>query len=282
MNWNIGLESLAKVRTLMAEVRAKFVKDSLNIHASALAYTSVLSLVPMFAMAYFALDAFGSLDSMQGQLQEFLVRNLAPAFGSQMIEHIQTIRERISSGALGTFGLIGFVYTSITMLAKIEHCFNGIWRVEVSRPWMQRITLYWTMMTLGPILVGAGVFLSGQGIALLRKDSGEVARFILFLWNFSPYVISWFLFSGLFILMPARRINRPAGMIAGFFTALVFEIMKSGYGIYATNAMGKSIYGSLAVIPVFLLWIQLVWLIILIGAELCYFLDRKNWGKTSV
>jgi membrane protein len=260
-------------------VWSKFKADSLNIHASALAYTSVLSLVPMFAMAYFALDAFGSLDSMQGNLQEFLVRNLAPAFGTQMIEHIQSIREKISSGALGAFGLIGFVYTSITMLTKIEHCFNGIWKVEVARSWMQRITLYWTMMTLGPIMVGIGVFLSGQGIALLRHDTGEVARLILFLWNFSPYVISWFLFSGLFILMPAKRINRGAGLISGLLTAVVFEVMKSAYALYAANALGKSVYGSLAVIPVFLIWIQLVWLIILVGAEVCYLLHHQGWGK---
>ncbi len=271
-----------KIRVTLRVVVDRCHEDLLVIHSSALAYTTVLSLVPMFAMAYFALDAFGGLDSMQGKLQDFIVQNLAPAFGNQLLEHIQSIRERISSGALGVFGLIGFVYTSITMLAKVEHCFNGIWRVQSHRPWFQKVTLYWTAMTLGPILIGFGVFLTGQGIALLKESGAGAASFFLFIWTFSPYLVSCLMFAGLFLLMPAKRVGRKSAFLAGSATALVFEIMKQGYGAYATNVLGRSVYGSLAVIPVFLVWIQLVWFIVLLGAELCCYLDRRVAGAANV
>ena len=156
---------MKKLRFSFRDFWKKYQKDQVSTVASSLAFTSVLSLVPMMALAYFFLDFSGGLDTLQHDLEDFIFSNLAPSFGNQMSGYVASIRKNISPGALGVFGVVGSVYTSISMLAKMEHALNAIWEVEKSRPWSQKITQYWTMMTLGPLLLATSFVLSGRMIA---------------------------------------------------------------------------------------------------------------------
>lgn len=266
---------MSQLRFTIKEFHSKCMQDKITLVASSLAYTSVLSLIPMIALAYFFLDFSGGLDTIQKVVEDFIFSNLAPSFGNQMSSYVTSVRKNISPKTLGVFGVIGTVYTSLTMLVQIEQALNSIWKVERARPWSQKITQYWTMMTLGPLLLSVSFVVSGKLMSWVKQDAGEIARMVLLLWSLVPYIASSMLFACVYIVLPYRKIHKKSALLSGVLTAFIFEVSKQAYGHYASHAIGKSVYGSLAVLPVFLLWLYWIWIVVLLGAEFCFFIETR-------
>jgi len=252
--------------------------DLVFTQATALAYTSIASMVPLLAVAFFLFKAFGGFQVLEDKLQPYLAANLAPAFGDQIMAYLGDIDKKISGGAIGTFGFIGFILTSITTLSNIEKTFNRIWGAARLRSWGKRFTTYWSLLTLGPLLFGMSLALSARADAWLTSDHGDVAKALLFLLSLTPYFLTGILFSLLYYILPNAVVGWYEAWRAGLIAGIAFELAKRFYSYYVVHTIGgkASIYGSLAVLPLLLLWIYVAWLIVLFGAELCcYFQYRR-------
>jgi membrane protein len=260
------------MKKMVLEIWHKAGRDHLYMLAASLAFTSVLSLIPILALAYFFFDTLGGLDKLQGIMENFIVSNLAPAFGDQVAEYVHAVRAQISAGALGVFGVLGFMITSYSMLSKIEYSLGHIWGVKSKRLLLRRITDYWAMITLGPSAMAVSLYVSGMALTWLRGDHGEISKLLLLIFAIVPYLMSAFLITTMFLVLPGFPVPRRQALIAGAVSGFAFEVAKHAYAYYATQTLGRSVYGSLAVLPVFLVWLQWVWIIVLFGAELCHYL----------
>jgi membrane protein len=265
------------VKHLARQFWKKSQKDLIFTQATALAYTSLVSLVPVMAVAFFLFKAFGGFAVLEDKLQGFIQSNLAPSFGDQISGYIFGFMKNVHAGAVGVFGIVGFMFTSLTTLGTIEKTFNMIWGVSKVRSWGQRMTTYWSLLTIGPLFLGVSFYLSSQAMGWLQNDSGEISRALVWLAALAPYFTSGFLFTFLFFFMPNVAVSPKDAGQAGFITGVVFEVAKLLYAAYAHRALTTySVYGSLAIIPVFLLWLYVIWLIVLFGAELCCLFEAKR------
>lgn len=253
-------------------------------HAAALSFSSVLAVIPMVALAYFSFSALGGFSKVESLIEGYMFENIAPSFAENLKTYLYQIKENVSAKTMGIFGLAAFSFTSIVTISKIEKSLNLIWGVKRSRNIFKKGILYWGLLTLAPLLLGTSFYLSTKMVTLLRIDGlGGVGQ--VFSGTILPAIFSGVAFSSLYWLLPNFKVRKRAAFLSGFSTALVFEIAKQLYSYYAAIALGNSFYGSLAVLPVFLLWLYVAWLIVLMGAEFCvwiqYQMEGGSWDVTG-
>lgn len=246
-------------------------------HAAALSFSSVLAVVPMLALAYFSFSALGGFSRVEDLMEAYVIDNIAPSFAENLKGYIYQIKENVSAKTMGLFGLLAFAFTSIITISKIEKSLNIIWGVDKNRALLKKGILYWGLITMAPILLGASFYLSTKLMTLIRI-AGESGFFSFVTGSLLPILLSGLAFTALYWLLPNFRIRKRAAFASGFITAISFEIAKQLYSYYAAIALGNSFYGSLAVLPVFLVWLYVAWLIVLVGAEICVWFQYKVEG----
>lgn len=252
-------------------------QNQLMTHAAALSFSSVLAVIPMVALAYFSFSVLGGFSKVEALIESYMFENIAPSFAENLKGYLYQIKENVSAKAMGLFGLAAFSFTSIVTISKIEKSLNTIWGIKRSRNIFKKGILYWGLLTLAPLLLGASFYLSTKMVAVLRIDGlGGIGQ--VFSGTILPAVFSGVAFSSLYWLLPNFKVRKRAAFLSGFCTALVFEIAKQLYSYYAAIALGNSFYGSLAVMPVFLLWLYVAWLIVLMGAEFCVWVQYQMEG----
>ena len=244
--------------------------------AASLSYTSLLALVPLFAISLSILSAFPAFADVEGRLLEQALSYIAPHAGAD----VQTYLDRFVSNTsnLTALGIVWLAVTAIMLLSTIETAFNAIWRVDSPRPLMMRLVAYWTTLTLGPLLLGAGlslstvIFASGNFSAFgleSEEAMGGAVRVI-------PLVFATIGLTIIYLALPHRRIEWRHALLGGFIAALLFEGLKALFGIYLSRVgTFQSVYGSLSALPVFLIWMYLGWAVVLIGAAIAA--ARPEW-----
>jgi membrane protein len=252
-----------RLRRLAAHMWRHFRQDRCFEEAASLSYTSLLSLVPLLAVVFGVASAFPVFDRWAGELQSFVFDNFVPASGAQVEAYLNSFLASVSRLTLpGTFVLI---ITALLLMMRIEKAFNRIWRVPVDRGFLSRIVMYWAVLTLGPITLGVATALSAQ--PLLDWLGGETAgaRRWYAGWIF---VLTWLTFCIVFVLVPNRRVRLWHAAAGAFVSAVLFSAAKTVFVWYVARASFNVLYGTLATIPIFLLWLYLVWLVTLLGASL--------------
>jgi membrane protein len=241
----------------------RFQNDRCLALAASLSYTTLLALVPLITLALGILTGFPAFQSVQARIQIFILHNLVPEAGQAVISALTTFVENAAK-ATGA-GVLGLAFTSIMLLATINTAFNQIWRVEKERPILWRFLVYWTIISMGPILFGTALSLSG---AIFSEIAGEHAlRRLLSL--LEPFLIELAAFTLLYAVAPNRAVRLRNALLAGLIAALLFELLKVGYaGYLRAFPTYQSIYGALSSIPIFLVWMYLCWAVALLGAEL--------------
>lgn len=246
----------------------RFVDDRCFETAGALSYTTLFALVPLLAAVFGILTILPSFQGMSEHLQHFIFRNFVPAAGRSVQHYL--IQFAGNASKLTTIGIVVFLVTSLAMLANIEERFNRIWRVSVRRSPVSRVLMYWAALTLGPLLVVAGLALTSYITALpLLGHSGDHVAWRRHLWGVLPFLVT---LAGLFImyeLVPHRRVPWRHGAFGALLAALLFTFAKWAFSLYVSNVPSyQQIYGQLAVIPIFLVWVFLSWVIVLLGASI--------------
>ena len=249
--------------------------------AGALSYTSLLALVPLMAVILGVLSAFPVFDYGVEQLQDFIFSNFVPAAGDVVREYLNQFIAR-STGLTGT-GTLFLVVTAIILMSTIEKSLNRIWRVDRVRHPTSRLVMYWAVLTLGPMLLGGSLGLTSY-LAALPLLAPEFARGTLQsgLLLMTPPLVALAAFTLIFLLVPNRRVHWRHALAGAAFSALAFELSKRGFVLYISNfPTYERLYGALATIPIFLVWIYVSWVVILLGASLAAALTTFNYRRAD-
>ena len=260
----------------------RFVEDRCFQTAGALSFTSVFALVPVTAAVLGILAAFPGFEGWREQLVDWVFTNFVPAAGSAVQGYITQFADNASRAtAVGVLVLLG---SSISLMMSIEDAFNRIWRVHVARSASARFVIYWTALTLGPLLLVAALVISSYAFALPFIDAAEAqfsikARVLAAL----PFLIVLSAFVAAYAVIPNRSVHFRHALLGALIAAVLFEAAKRGFALYATRyASYQQVYGALAVVPVFILWIYLSWAIVLFGASITASLSSFEYRPASL
>jgi membrane protein len=263
------------LRILVIAVRSLF-EGTLTHTASSLAYTTLVSLVPTLAVALSLFKAMGGLESVRERLQELIIANLAVGAQAHVGDYLEKFIGNVNAGAIGGVGVAGLFVTTVSLLSVIEDAFNRIWGVAVKRPYFQRFTIYTTLILFAPLLLGVSMSVtatvaSASAVQQILAVVPFGADALAMLARVIPLLLSALVFTLMYRVMPNTKIRNDSALIGGLTAAILWELLKVGYAVYSARAVNYSaIYGTLAAIPLFLLWIYLTWLVILFGAELAH------------
>ena len=274
---NSVLQTIASIFELPIAVIKRFRSDRLPRHAAALAFSSLLALAPMMAIALSMLSLFSSFEGMSESVETFIYKFLVPAAGDDVRVYLDQFTRSV--GKLTVVGLGAFLLTALLMLSNIESSFNDIWRVKKGRSFGQKLTVYWALVTLGPLLMGASLTMSTYLLSL-SMFTGQVASAGAFL---LPIFLEAMAFWLLYLVMPNARVSLMHGLVGALVASLLFEVTKRGFVAYVSNfANYEVVYGALATLPIFLIWVYLSWVVALIGAEVVAVLQQRRLLEDTV
>ncbi len=280
--WRIRLKTVSprksflikQARIVLLALRG-FDEDKCRLRASALTFYSLLSIVPIFAMAFGIAKGFGFEKLLEQQLiakmpgQEEVI--------NRVIVFANTLLENTKGGLIAGIGVAILFWTVIKVLGDIEHSFNDIWGVRKARSWGRKFGDYLSMMLICPMLIiissSVTVFVTSQ-VALITSRTAFLGMFswvIFFVLKWLPYCAVWVLFTFLYIFMPNTKVKFRSALVAGIVGGSIYQIVQGLYIAFQIGvAKSNAIYGSFAALPLFLVWLQLSWLIILFGAEISF------------
>jgi membrane protein len=253
------------------------VENSINrelfVRAAALTYQVVFSIIPLIAVMLALMKTFGSLERMALPVRDFLLENLAPNLGVKIVSTMNEVIERMNARAISIVGFLILLYTSVSLLSTIEHSFNRIWGVSRPRGLLRRVTMYWTLLTFGPILIAVSLGVSSfvRNRAAYHWMMENIPFINATLLMILPFVLTWIVFTAIYKVIPNTRVAWRSALIGALVAGTAWELLKRLFVLYNAKVTGGyEVYGSLAAIPIFLLWIYLSWVIVLIGAEFAF------------
>ena len=259
-------------------VAARFTDDRCIQVAGNLTFTTLLALVPLFTIALTLFSAFPVFQDWSNAFKVFLLTTLVPEVSGKVITvYMQQFAD--NAARLTAVGLIFLAVTALMLLVNIERVFNGIWRARRSRSVVQRLVMYWTIITVGPLLIGASLSLTSWLVTQSMQSVSAVRGAQELLLKLLPIGLNGAAFALLYLMIPNRRVLVKDALVGGLTAALGFELMKRGFGVYVMLFPTYDlIYGAFATIPIFLLWIYLSWLIVLLGAVVVAVLPHWRIG----
>ncbi len=265
---------LTLLRVLILSIRG-FDEDKCQLRASALTFYSLISIVPVAAMAFGVAKGFGFEKMLESQLRAKLAGH--EEIVDNVVQFSHSLLESTKGGLLAGIGVIVLFWAVIKVLGQIEESLNDIWGIKEQRPLGRKFGDYLSLMLICPVLIilssSVTVFVTTQVTLILEKITvlGVFSPIVFFLMKLLPYSILWGLFTFLYIFMPNTKVHFTSALLAGIITGTVFEIVQWAYITFQVGAAKyNAIYGSFAAFPLFLVWLQLSWLIVLYGAELSF------------
>jgi membrane protein len=263
VKWKPGFLPVDLAKETWAQTR----RAQLLLVASSLAYTTILSIIPMLAVSFAIFKAFGGMEKLYLTVEPFILQNLAEGSSDEVIAILNKFLTSAHTSAVGIGGFIGLVITSMSMLNSIERAFNHIWGAPARRHFFQKIATYWLFITMGPLALAVAVgFASGNDLPLSSIVPDGTGMFVLAILFFT-LAFKW---------VPNCEVHWPHAWLAALFTSVCLNIARVAYGLYATHFVSyNKIYGSLGAVPILLLWIYVLWIIILLGAALSAALQHR-------
>lgn len=285
--WEIDLEQCSRpkrhaiqVLRLLTVVVRDFLAGELNLWAMSLVYTTLLSLVPLLAVSFSVLKAFGVQNIVEPLLDEFLAP-LGPR-GADVSDQIVAFVENVNAGVLGGVGMAFLVYTVISLISKIEEIFNRIWRIKTTRSFIERFSDYLSVLVIGPVLVFAAMGLTASMMnskivqTLIAIEPFGTAYYIAGV--IVPYILIFAAFTYVYTFLPNTTVRlKPAfggAVVAGLLWKAAGWIFTA---FIANSTRYNAIYSGFAILIVFMIWIYISWLIFVLGAQIAYYLQYKDF-----
>lgn len=279
--WDTDRESLPKwLRPLLTSLRIghllvrDLMEGQLTLRSMSLVYTTLLAMVPLLALSFSVLKAYG----VHNQFEPILLNFLAPmgARGAEITHRIIGFVDNIRVGLLGSVGLGLLVYTVISLLQKIERAFNYTWRVSENRPFSQRFSDYLSVILIGPVLVfsAIGITASISGAELIKQASeieafGFIAELIRTL---VPYVLIIAAFTLIYIFVPNTKVKAKSALVGGVVAGVLWETTGWGFATFVVSSTRyTAIYSAFATLVMFMIWLYVSWLILLVGGSVAFY-----------
>lgn len=248
-----------------------YFEDNCQQKAASLTYTTMLSIVPIITVVLVILSSVPALESVREEFQAMLYNNLLPQSSVQVSQYINDFAEKSSN--LTAIGVLVLFVTTIMTLLTIESAFNQIWRVDDKSGGLSSVIRYWTIVTLGPLLLGTALIVSGtvQSLSFLNQNiAGYGIDWAIWV-QLASFIVTMAGFVGMYWFIPKAHVPFKNSLIAGIIIAILFETLKQVFGTVMSNFTSyEAIYGAFAALPIFLLWIHLSWNLILLGVEISY------------
>src|SRR6056297_2518779 len=265
-------------------VYQKVKENDIFIHAMGMVYITTLSIVPFLIFSFYIMtlfNFFGKIDTIVEEIKALILNNLAAGTGESLIDYLEIYILNVDIEQLGIISFISLIFVIVFMLARVEMTFNNIWNVKEHRDLFKRFVSFWTFITLGTFSITLlltlsllfaerylGLWLSGEQIS-----ESSIFSYILFSFNFFFFIIVYY-------FVPNTEVKPASALFAGLFSGFLFILSKNIYSIYTANIITYSrIYGPLSIIPIFLLWLYLIWFIVLLGAVISYVFQHRSGLK---
>lgn len=279
--WTDRLRDRARADSFFRFLWRRFLDDRLFESAGALSFTTVFALVPLSMVVFGVLSAFPVFKEWSDQLSDYIFSNFVPSAARSVEKYLRQFSA--NTGKLTTAGVIALVMSLLITLTSIEATFNRIWRVKTARPKFSRFLVYWTVLTLGALVAATSLAISTRFFALAVFETGPGRLLEGVMLRFAPMVIELLAFATIFRVVPHRTIKWRHAVIGALLSVLMFELVKWGIGLYLGSfGSYQKIYGPLAFIPVFLLWIFFGWVSILFGASFAASMSAFRYQPASM
>ncbi|MCX6302952.1 MAG: YihY/virulence factor BrkB family protein [Bacteroidia bacterium] len=282
--WHTPLSELSKRKTfLIKQGRILFIagksslKDKVDLRASALTFYTLMSIIPVIAIAFAIAKGFGLDQNLQSIITNSKDFQSYSEILTPLLEKASQTVQNTSGGYIAGVGVIILFWSVVSLLSQIENSFNHIWQISSPRAWYRKFTDYLTIMLIAPVLLvissSITVFISAYLTEFMTKAPilGFFKPVISFLIKFAPYLLTWLILTLLFIVMPNAKVKFMPALISGIIAGTILKILQWVYldlqfGITKLSA----IYGGLAAVPLFIIFLQTSWIIVLLGAELSF------------
>lgn len=261
-------------------VAERFSRHEAPQNAAALTYTTLLSLVPLMAVTFAVFSAFPVADRVYEIVQDFVFENFVPTSGEVLQQYLSEFSGK--AARLTGVGAASLVVVALLMMYNIDRALNAIWEVRTGRRFVTKFLIYWAVLSLGPVLIGVSVVVTSYLVSLPVLSDAAASGTGRRLLALTPVLTSAIAFTMVYVVVPNRRVRLVHALAGGLFAALLFEVAKRGFGLYITQfPTYEAIYGALATIPIFLVWLYLSWIVVLLGAELAHCLSIYRWETSD-
>ncbi|MEP6608853.1 MAG: YihY family inner membrane protein [Burkholderiaceae bacterium] len=247
--------------------------------AGSLTFTTMLAIVPLFAVALALFTAFPLFVEFRGAVENAVLKALPGQISDTVLRYINEFA--LKATRLTAVGLIVLTVTAVAVMVTFDRVLNDIWRVKNQRPLTQRVLIYWAILTLGPLLIGASLTATSYLWSLSTDAVKQLPRSARSVLDFAPVIISGFAYAALYVFVPNRRVVWRDALIGGFIAAILAELLKQSFGVFVSRGTTGSVYGAFAVLPLFLIWIYLSWYALLFGAAITATLPRLRATRFS-
>lgn len=259
---------LREISGFLSYVGGRFSQDRCLRMAAGLSYTSLLAIVPLTAIAFSMLAAFPVFSDVRGVLQDAMFSNLLPQTADATKDYFNQFIQNTTT--LSAVGIVALAATAVLLLGTIEADMNAIFRVARPRALIPRLLVFWALLTLGPLLLGASFSLSTYFFAATQWVGIDTnGGLIAFFGTFLPTIMIIMMLTVFYVIIPNRPVSLTAGISGALVAGIGFTILRKIFGWYIiTFPTYQNIYGAMSVIPIFLIWMYLSWLLVLVGAIL--------------
>ena len=282
--WRLRLEDLPfgksfavkQLRIILLTLRG-FDEDKCFARASSLTFNTLLSIVPVAAILFGVAKGFGFETMLKKELFENLPGEVQQEVLRKVFEYAESLLQVTKGGIIAGIGVVILFWSVINVLSHIETALNDIWEIKESRSWGRKFSDYLAIMLLSPVFIllssSVTVFIQTQVTELTNqfKLLGFISPLIFFSFKLTPYALIWVLFTIIYVLMPNTKVSIKAGLLAGIVAGTIFQVVQWAYiSFQIGTARYNAIYGSFAALPLFLMWVQVSWWVVLFGAELSF------------
>ena len=260
-----SIKLIFRLMSIMLIVWKKFCHDNCFMRAGSLAYVTLLSLVPLFTLSFSILSAFPMFKGLDQKVENLIFNNFVADSAQTIQGYIHIFMEQ--TGRLSVIGLVFLLITAVLIVFTMEQTFNAIWNVRRNRQGATAFLIYWAVITLIPIFTATALWIT---------DCFTVLPWLTHLSVVAPYVAIFIAFTFLYIALPNCKVAVRPALIAALIGTILFELARKAFAIYIINfATYTVIYGALASVPIFLLWVYVSWVVILFGAVASNVLNQQ-------
>ena len=269
------------LKILIIAVRG-FIENGCAVRASALTYFTLLSSVPVVALAFALAKGFGLENIVTDLIRDSFAAN--PETANYLIQFSSTMLEETKGGLIAGIGVIMLLYSVFELLSHIEEAFNFMWNIKKNRPILRKVTDYMTIMVFSPILIitasSATFFVRAK---LSDYFTDYLSPLLTVIIKVLPYILMVIVFTLVYLIMPNTKVNFKSAISAGVMTGIVFQVWQWAYVAFQVGVSEYgAVYGSFAALPLFLVWLQVSWIIVLLGCEVAYSVQNVNNYSTEL
>ena len=259
-------------------LRERFKEDHLGLTASSLTFTTIISIVPLFTVALAIFSVFPMFGKMQAGLQQLLVDSLIPDnIARQVLSYLGQFATKASK--IGWVGAVAFLVSALMLILTIDRKLNDIWRVRTTRHLARRIIVYWTLLTLGPLLMGMSLTFSSYVMSASKGWVSVLPGGVKVLLDVIEFIVVATSLAAMYRFVPNTQVRRTHALLGGLFTATGLELAKRGLAWYLAQVPTFSaVYGAFATVPILLIWVYIAWVIVLLGAVVAAYLPSLLSG----